>query len=360
MSQFQDALNRQLDLIRERAETYDLSEELSEETLSRWRDLIDQFDEDEQQGFFRLLDTVLEVGEAVGIPKSQLLSEVAVHLYEGEAPTSDPDYFRPRVPLPDRLSVEDLRKAMDLTQERIFRINLSLVESTGAPLIDYIQSNNYSGIVSNIFTDALAEVSAFYKHDDQEHPDLKNEAGVGLEVKAANRAGKGGESHNGHGGWHLIAGFHTDEETGAIRFVHVQVATLERYREGADVPQDWTYYGSSRDDETGSQRTETYSTTLRGTSKLRDGTAYLDTDRVENWKRWQHDDSIEIPSYSPLFFKRLDNDQQAPSLKTGNMVRWSTVKTQLNKKDPLWPLYSRDELRALGLPEDLIDVIRPA
>lgn len=359
MNLFRDALNRQLDLIREKAEAYDLSSELPEETLSRWRDLISQLDDDEEQGFFRLLDTFLEVGEAVGIPKSQLLSEVAVHLYEGDAPTVNSDYFRPSVPLPDALSVESLRRAMNLTQERIFRINLSLIESTGAPLIDYIQSNNYSGIISNILTDALAEVSAFDEHDDQEHPDLKSEEGVGLEIKAANRAGKGGESHNGHGGWHLVAGFHTDEETGAIRFVHIQVAVLERYREDTDRPQDWTYYGSSRDEETGAQRTETYSTTLRGKSKLRNGSIYLNTDGVDNWKRWQHDDSLEIPAHSPLYFKRLDNAKQVPSLKTGNPVRWSTVKTQLNKKDPLWPLYSRDELQALGLPSDLIDVIRP-
>ena len=360
MSQFQNALDHQLNRIQEKAEDYDLSEELSDETLSKWRDLVNQFDKGEtEQEVFLLLDAILEVGEAVGIPKSELLSEVAVHLYEGEAPTVNPTQFRPSVPRPDGLSMENLREAVNLTQERIFRINLSLIESTGSPLIDYIQSNNYSGIVSNILTDALGEVSSFEKHHDREHPDLKNEDGVGLEIKAANRAGKGGESHNGHGGWHLVAGFHTNEETGVIRFVHIQIAPLERYREDADEPQDWTYYGSSRDEETGAQRTETYSTTLRGTSKLRDGSVYLDTDRVENWKRWHHADTLDIPSHSPLYFKRIANGEQVPSLKTGNLVRWSTVKTQLNKKDPLWPLYSRDELRNLGLPDDLIDVIRP-
>lgn len=361
MSQFQNALNHQLNQIQKKAEDYDLSEEISEETLSKWRDLVDQFyGEEPEQEVFLLLDAILEVGEAVGIPKSELLSEVAVHLYEGEAPTVIPTHFRPSVPLPNGLSRKSIREAMNLTQERIFRINLSLIESTGSPLIDYIQSNNYSGIVSNILTDVLGKVSSFEEHHDREHPDLKNEEDVGLEIKAANRAGKGGESHNGHGGWHLVAGFHTDDETGAIRFVHIQISSLERYREDADELQDWTYYGSSRDEETGAQRTETYSTTLRGTSKLRDGTVYLDTDRVENWKLWQHADTLDIPSHSPLYFKRIDNDEQVPSLKTGNLVRWSTVKTQLNKKDPLWPLYSRDELQELGLPGDLIDVLRPA
>lgn len=174
------------------------------------KDLIERFDDDSEQEFFRLLDAILEVGAAVGIPKNQLLSEVAVHLYEDDAPTVEDEYFRPAVPLPEALSVESLREAMNITQERIFRINLSLIESTGAPLTQYIQSNNYSGIVSNILTDALAQTSSFEEHHDQEHPDLKSKQGVGLEIKAANRAGKGGESHNGHGGWHLIAGFNTN------------------------------------------------------------------------------------------------------------------------------------------------------
>ena len=216
MSQFQNALDHQLNRIQEKAEDYDLSEELSDETLSKWRDLVNQFDKGEtEQEVFLLLDAILEVGEAVGIPKSELLSEVAVHLYEGEAPTVNPTQFRPSVPRPDGLSMENLREAVNLTQERIFRINLSLIESTGSPLIDYIQSNNYSGIVSNILTDALGEVSSFEKHHDREHPDLKNEDGVGLEIKAANRAGKGGESHNGHGGWHLVAGFQHQRRDGS-------------------------------------------------------------------------------------------------------------------------------------------------
>jgi hypothetical protein len=94
----------------------------------------------------------------------------------------------------------------------------------------------------------------------------------------------------------MISCFDLDEDSGNILFVHVEVAELVGYideKEG-----DWHYCGSAVDEETGSQRTETYYTTGRGTSKLRDGSAYLDTERVKNWQRWRHDKSYPIPPYS--------------------------------------------------------------
>lgn len=39
---------------------------------------------------------------------------------------------------------------------------------------------------------------------------------------------------------------------------------------------DWKYLGSRENPDTGSRRTETYTTNLYGTTKLRDGSAYLD------------------------------------------------------------------------------------
>ena len=359
MSEVRDAFQQHLTEIQERIETYgDRDLELEAEL----RNVLDAFGSTGKQ-FFTLLEAVLDLGSRVGLTKSQMLSEMAVHLYDGDAPRVHDRFFRPQVPLPDGLTAEHLRRAMNLTQKRIFRVNLSLVESTGAPLTAYIQSNNYSGIVSNMLTDALGQSSPFRPFDDQAYPDLKDDRGVGVEVKAANRAGKGAESHNGHGGWHLIAGFHTDEETGAVRFVHIQLAQLEAYNTEKDKqgrPFDWTYYGSSRDEETGSQRTETYATTLRGTTKLRNGTVYLDTDAVDSWTRWQVDDSVALPPHALLYFKRLDDDARVPSPKTGNLVKWASVRTILNKRDPLWPLYDRDELRSeMGLPEELIDFIRP-
>jgi hypothetical protein len=49
--------------------------------------------------------------------------------------------------------------------------------------------------------------------------------------------------------------------------------------------------------ETGSRRTETYNTTLLGTTKLRDGSAFLDP-TVVNFKRWRQKRRGAAPPYS--------------------------------------------------------------
>lgn len=204
-----------------------------------------------------------------------------------------PEMFR-NVPLPSGLTNDHINKAMDYTVSLIASINRDMRDGVGYPLIHYIQANNFSGIVSNILTDGLDKFSPFKHNHDQRYPDLKTINGIGLEMKAANHAGKGGESHNGHGGWHLIACFKMDEVTGNIQFIHIEIAELIGYLNAPEG--DWHYCGSKINDE-GSRRTETYYTTNRGTWKLRDGSVYLDTDNV-NINRWRRIDG-EIPSYSP-------------------------------------------------------------
>jgi len=241
----------------------------------------------------------------------------------------------------------------------VAQINRTLRQQAGLALIHVIQANGFSGIVSNMLTHALDQFSPYKHNHEQQYPDLVNpNNGIGLEIKGANKAGKGGESHNGHGGWHLIGCFDLDKNTGNIHFVHIEIAQLVGY---IGAPEgDWHYCGSTVNAETGSQRTETYYTTGRGTSKLRDGSVYLDTDRVTNWMRWQHNQSYPIPPYSPLYFQRLDNQMRVPSLKQrGRTVTWATVKSQLNKLDPLWPLYDRQKLETLAIPTDLVEIIRP-
>jgi hypothetical protein len=181
---------------------------------------------------------------------------------------------------------------------------------------------------------------------------------VGLEMKASNKPGKGGESHNGHGGWHMISCFDLDEDSGDVLFVHIEIAELVGYIDEEEG--DWHYCGSTVDEETGSQRTETYYTTGRGTSKLRDGSVYLDTGRVKNWQRWRHNKGYPIPPHSPLYFQRIDNRTKVPSLNNPDrFVLWSTVKSQLNALDLLWPLYDREDLFKMGIPLKLVDIIRP-
>ena len=60
---------------------------------------------------------------------------------------------------------------------------------------------------------------------------------------------------------------------------------------------DWKYVGSKVNETTGSRRTETYNTTLIGTTKLRDGSVYLDLAAV-NFKRWKQQRLGSMPTYS--------------------------------------------------------------
>ncbi|MDY7079429.1 MAG: hypothetical protein SXV54_21160 [Chloroflexota bacterium] len=308
--------------------------------------------------FVRGLEQVLHIAEEAGVTSSQFLARLASALNPEPLPQVWERCFR-AVPLPSGLSIQHLRQAMTRTQQMIARINRNLCDSTGFPLIHFIQANSFSGIVSNMLTDALDRTSPYRHNHDQRFPDLKNPSnGIGLEMKAANKPGKGGESHNGHGGWHLVACFEMDGVSGNVQFVHIEMAELVGYHEEPEG--DWHYCGSAANEETGSRRTETYYTTARGTSKLRDGSVYLDTERVTNWMRWRHARNYPIPSHSPLYFQRIDNKTRVPSLHNPDrLVSWSTVKSQLTRLDAHWPLYDRQELAKLGISSQLVDIIRP-
>jgi hypothetical protein len=167
-------------------------------------------------------------------------------------------------------------------------------------LYDYIQGHNFSGLVSNILCDALNEHSPYKHNSHQAYPDLINPEGdetgkpVGLEIKTTIQIGKGGESHNGHSGWHMVACYRIERETGHIKFAHIMLAVLS----GHTQPQpDWTYVGSKVNSKTGSRRTETYNTNLVGTTKLRDGSVYLDP-TIVNFKRWRTKRLGDKPPYA--------------------------------------------------------------
>lgn len=216
------------------------------------------------------------------------------------APRCDLAFFRPQVPLPPGMTIGHLMAALSATQELAARINASLVEGGAKPLPEYIQGNNFSGLVSNVLCDALDEHSPFKHNSDQAYPDLINPTAkedgepAGLEVKSTIQIGKGGESHNGHSGWHLVACFQIEPASGIVRFVHVMLAVLNGHTHPRS---DWVYVGSKVNATTGSRRTETYNTTLTGTTKLRDGTVYLDPSVVD-FKRWRQARTGPIPPYS--------------------------------------------------------------
>jgi transcriptional regulator with XRE-family HTH domain len=210
------------------------------------------------------------------------------------------DYFRPQVPLPPGMKISHLEAAMNATQSIVARINANLLVSGAKPLPEYIQGNNFSGLVSNVFCDAINDHSPYKHNSHQAYPDLINPAvkkgskPSGLEVKSTIQIGKGGESHNGHSGWHLIACFQIEPQSGNVRFIHLMFAVLNGHNQ---TEPDWTYVGSKVNTTTGSRRTETYNTTLAGTTKLRDGSVFLDP-TVVNFKHWRQGRKGTAPSYS--------------------------------------------------------------
>lgn len=247
------------------------------------------------------IDVLDSLAQALGCPLPNLVAGA----YAGAgapapAPTVDAGFFRPKVPLPPGLTRAHLEAAMNSTQTLIARINANLRGGGGKPLAAYIQGNNFSGIVSNVLCDALSEHSPYRHNSSQAYPDLLNPKAriqgraTGLEVKTTVQIGKGGESHNGHSGWHLGACFAVDQPTGDIRFLHLMFAVLNGH--GQKQP-DWKYVGSKESADTGSRRTETYNTTLAGTTKLRDGSVFLDP-RAVDFSRWKQARSGPMPSYS--------------------------------------------------------------
>ena len=240
------------------------------------------------------------LGKALGCPLPQLVAGAFASPSVAALVEANPDHFRPQVPLPPSLKAVHLQLAMNEAQRIVSPINANLLATGAKPLPEYIQGNNFSGLVSNILCDAIHENSPFKHNSHQAYPDLINPQAVekgkaaGLEVKSTIQIGKGGESHNGHSGWHLVACFAIDQGTGNIRFVHIMLAVLN----GHNQPEpDWVYVGSKVNVDTGSRRTETYNTTLIGTTKLRDGSVYLDPTAI-NFKRWRQSRRGPTPSFS--------------------------------------------------------------
>jgi transcriptional regulator with XRE-family HTH domain len=246
------------------------------------------------------VDVLESLAKALGYALPKFVAMAYTTEAKEAAPVVNPDFFRRQVPLPPGLKTAHLEAALNATQSIVASINANLLATGAKPLPRYIQGNNFSGLVFNILCDALHDHSPYKHNSDQAYPDLINphakESGkpIGLEVKSTIQIGKGGESHNGHSGWHCVACFAIAPDTGNIRFVHVMFAVLN----GHSHPQpDWVYVGSKVNTTTGSRRTETYNTTLVGTTKLRDGSAYLDPTVVQ-FKQWKQKRRGSKPAYS--------------------------------------------------------------
>src|SRR5437867_8462622 len=244
---------------------------------------------------------VLEaLGKSLACPLQQLVARAYAPAADAAGVMARKEYFRAEVPLPPGMKLAHLEAAMNTTQNIVARINANLLASGAKPLPDYIQGNNFSGLVSNVLCDTLNDHSPFKHNSEQAYPDLINPSAraggkpVGLEVKSTIQIGKGGESHNGHSGWHMVACYRIDRETCHIKFVHVMCAVLNGHTHPHP---DWTYVGSKVNTVTGSRRTETYNTNLVGTTKLRDGSVFLDP-TVVNFKRWRAKRLGDKPSHA--------------------------------------------------------------
>ena len=235
------------------------------------------------------IDVVESIADALKCPLPQLVARAFADASDTAPATVNPAHFRPIVPLPPGMTIDHLEAALNATQSIVATINANLARSGAKPLTAYIQGNNFSGLVSNVLCDALHDHSPYKHNSHQAYPDLINakakEQGkpVGLEVKSTIQIGKGGESHNGHSGWHLVGCLRIDPKTGNIRFIHLMFAVLNGH--GHAEP-DWTYVGSKVNEDTGSRRTETYNTNIFGTTKLRDGSVFLDPEAIV-FKRWR-------------------------------------------------------------------------
>jgi transcriptional regulator with XRE-family HTH domain len=273
---------------------------LSQEKLAERAGITYQYLSAVENGKENFTVGILEsIAKALGIELPSLIERAYTDI--APIPSVKPDFFVPGVSLPPELCTSHIESALNGTHKVVRLINTTLKRASGRPLSAYIQGNNFSGIVSNILCDSFSRLTPYKHNHDQRYPDLVCKTGdnhtlAGLEVKSTIRPGKGGESHNGHSGWHIVACFALDKESGDIRFIHVMFADLI----GHDKPNaDWKYVGSKVNEDTGSQRTETYITTGVGTAKLRHGTVYLDTDAV-NIARWRTSPGVTAPAHSPF------------------------------------------------------------
>lgn len=176
--------------------------------------------------------------------------------------------------LPPELHLDQLKEVLRHTSDIINHLDSSLTEMGAPRLSSIIQRNNFSGIVSNVLTSSFDRHTEYKNNSDYQYPDLIGP--VGLEIKCTVNSSKGGESHNGHSGWHMVASYEMIDYN--LQWTCIKFANLGR--------DDWKYCGSKINDG-GSQRTETYSTSPSGRSKLLGGICYLNKDIVQNWNRWR-------------------------------------------------------------------------
>ena len=110
------------------------------------------------------------LSKALAVP----VRTIVMAAYDGASGARSPkislDYFRPQVPLPPGLEITHIEAAANLTQSIIHRINHNMSLEIGQTLQSLIQGNNFSGLVSNIFSNAMDQCSPYKHNHDQKYP----------------------------------------------------------------------------------------------------------------------------------------------------------------------------------------------
>ncbi len=214
------------------------------------------------------IDTLDRIARALGQTLGSLIiqaEEISSGTARQAAPTVDPQHIDRQVPLPKGLTHDQLEVALNRALALLDQIGLN-------PDAGDIQANIYSGAVSNIVTKAIAEASDFVQNKDTAHPDLYNpqldqtDPDWGLEMKATNQVGKGGESHNPGQGWFMVVAYKVID--GQTQIIQVETAFLSY--------SDWTIHERGES----SKRTRTAVTVAAATHRLRENSVYLDPDHV--------------------------------------------------------------------------------
>lgn len=210
------------------------------------------------------IDTLDNIAHALNQTLGSLVlqaEEISSGTARRPAPIANSAYFDRTVSLPTGLTHDQLEVALNRTMAILAQIGLD-------PTAGDIQWNIYSGAVSNIVTKAIAEASDFVQNKDTAHPDLYNPTldpihqDWGLEMKATNQIGKGGESHNPGQGWFMVVVYQLVD--GQTSIVQVETTYLRR--------DEWTIHERGEH----SQRTRTAVTLQSATQRLRENSVYLD------------------------------------------------------------------------------------
>jgi transcriptional regulator with XRE-family HTH domain len=94
------------------------------------------------------IDILESLARALACPLPQLIVGAFAPDSNESSTIVNRDYFRPKVPLPPGMNISHLEAAMNATQSIVSRINANLLASGAKPLPEYIQGNNFSGLVS--------------------------------------------------------------------------------------------------------------------------------------------------------------------------------------------------------------------